>query len=46
MEDYLGRNSVDKMESPKIIDEVNTFRIKPLIVYTTLLLHLKNVEKI
>ena len=27
MEDYLGRNLVGEMESTKIIDQVNLFRI-------------------
>ena len=27
MEDYLGRNLVGEMESTKIIDKVNLFRI-------------------
>ena len=29
MENYLGRNLVDEMESSKIIDEVNLFRNRP-----------------
>lgn len=29
MENYLGRNLVDEMESPNIIDEVNLFRNRP-----------------
>ena len=29
MENYLGRNLVDEMESPKIINEVNLFRNRP-----------------